>query len=128
MVAAVSKQGNGVPTIFKISATGKTAAKRSASMTSSEAHLEQAIKSTERRLERLLTLYAYSYSDRVLWVEPTLLTLSDLRTPQIEQGWDRVEQLLDTPGIRPLIVFDLLEGTKLLPMFGECTNGHPIKL
>lgn len=117
-----------VPTIFKLAGTGKTAFKRSALITKSEAHLELAVKSAERRLERLLTLYAYSYPDRVLWVKPNLLTLSDLQEPQIEQTWDRIEQLLDVPKPRPLIVFELEKGTKLLPMFAERTTGQPIEL
>ena len=117
-----------VPTIFKVSATGKGGAKQVQSRTKGESIVEVAVASPARRLENVVNLYAYSYPDRALWAESDLTAVSDLRSAEQKFTWETVEALLDRPGLRPLIVLDLMEKTKLLPMFAELSDGSPKNL
>ncbi len=117
-----------VPTVFKLSATGKAAEKRGASITEAASTVEQAVNSPGTRLEKLLNVYVYSYPERILWIKADLVSGADFRMPDVTLSWKEIEALLDTPGIRPIVVLDLAPGTKALPMFAELTNGQDVEL
>ena len=101
-----------VPTIFKVSTSAKALEKSGTTNMRGESIVENAVKSPERRLEKLLNLYVYSYPERLFWVKSDLVTVS--RLDGENSGWIQIEETLDQPGVRPLVVFDLARGSKLI--------------
>jgi hypothetical protein len=82
-----------------------------------------AVKSTERRLEKVVSLYAQKYSRRLFWIGSDLTAGRSLHEPNRSQSWEEMESELGRPGPRPLVVLDVDKGARLMPMFGELTNG-----
>jgi len=82
-----------------------------------------AVKSTERYLEKVISLYAEKYSPRLFWIRGDLAGGFSLRQPGRFQTWAEMEKELEKPGPRPIVVLDLEKGAKLMPMFGELVNG-----
>jgi hypothetical protein len=117
-----------VPTVFKASVTGKTSLKQKKEMSEGLSTIEVAVSSTGGKLDKLLNVYLYSYPQRLYWIKGNLISCSDFKKPDEEISWNNIEDALDEPGIRPLIVFDLGEGTRLLPMVAELSNGKNVKL
>lgn len=87
-----------------------------------------AVKSTERYLEKVVSLYAYKYSRRLFWVGSDLTSGCSLKEPNRRQSWEEMEDELGKPGPRPLVVLDLEKEAKLMPMFGELVNGKACEL
>jgi len=81
------------------------------------------VKSTERSLERIISLYAQKYRRRLFWIGGALDGGHSLQEPQTFQPWAEMERELARPGPRPLVVLDLEKGAELMPMAGELANG-----
>lgn len=109
---------------FEGSLTGEGSGRRS--RTDTETYV--AVKSTERYLESLVSLYAQKYSDRIFWIDKTPSGGHSLNRPGTLQTWEEMERTLDRPGARPLVILDLAKGSKLMPMQGELTNGKDCEL
>jgi hypothetical protein len=128
LAAEVSGGGDiGVPTMLKLSATAKFGETdtRTGSVTDTDSWT--AVYSSERRLEKLVNLYNYSYPDRCFSVPTDLSVLTD--QTGTKRSWAYVETLLKQEvGVRPLVVFDLEPGTKLLPMFAELDTADVVSL
>lgn len=86
------------------------------------------VKSSERYLEKLVSLYAQKYSRRLFWIGNDLLGGRSLHCPEEVQRWKDMEAELDLAGPRPLVVLDLDRGAKLMPIYGELTNGKGCEL
>lgn len=82
-----------------------------------------AVKSTEGHLEKVISLYAEKYRERVFWVGKELTSGHSLDKPNAPLTWDEMGAELDRSGPRPLVIFDLGPGSRLMPMFGELANG-----
>lgn len=82
-----------------------------------------AVKSTERYLEKVVSLYSQKYRRRLFWIEEGLDGGFSVEEPDRFQTWAEMEEELERPGPRPIIVLDLKKDAKLMPMFGELTNG-----
>lgn len=120
-----------VPTIFKVSGNYKVADKEGTTDSHNESIVETAVKSSERRLEKLIRLYVYSYPERIFRVNHNLTDISryDVSTKNwVQSSWDTIELCLDEPGIRPFVVFDLGKETKFIPMVTELSNGKIVNL
>lgn len=115
-----------VPAMFKLQASSKAGMKDSSSAAGTAQIVQTAIYSPERRLEDLLNLYVYSYPHRVFWIDGDLVTARDFNGAVL--GWPELEAVLDENDLRPLVVFDLQPGAKLIPMFGELVGGKPVPL
>lgn len=87
-----------------------------------------AVKSTERNLEKIVSLYAQKYGRRLFWVGSDLTEGRSLEEPSQPQSWEDMGRELGKPGPRPLVVLDLEKGASLMPMFGELTNGKGCEL
>lgn len=109
---------------FDASVSGEGATRRASTGTNSYT----AVKSAERYLEKVVSLYAEKYGRRMFWISSDLKSGQSLHEPGREQTWKEMESQLDQPGPRPLVVLDLAEGSKLMPMFGELTNGKGCEL
>lgn len=115
-----------IPTFVKLSAAAKLGGKLGATASTSQSVTETAVRSGERKQEELLNLYAYSYPERLFFVDPSLETLHDLNGKLFT--WDQADAVLDIPGVRPLVVFELGKGANIIPMFGELTSGEDVDL
>lgn len=112
----------------KASLEGSTSGEEGTRRAETDTSTYVAIKSSERRLERLISLYANKYQDRIFWVNSTLLGGSSLKEPKKPRTWQELEEVLEKPGARPLIVIDFEEGTKLMPMYAELKSGKNSEL
>lgn len=115
-----------VPTIFKVSAAGKGGSKLGTTTSGVDSLTETAVLSPERRLERLVNLYAYSYPHRIYRTDSQCISLTDLAGKSL--NWGDVTATLNEPGIRPLIFFDLDKGARFIPMFAELNTGGRVEL
>jgi hypothetical protein len=115
-----------IPTFVKLSATGKIGGKLTSNVGDNRAVTEIAVQSSERKQEQLLNLYVYSYPDRLFFADSSLDKLQDLSGNSL--SWNEVDAKLDTPGVRPIIIFDLHDGARIIPMFGELTSGEDVDL
>jgi hypothetical protein len=117
----------GVPTMFKFNATLKVSDSTTTTDTTGETVTLNSVHSSERKLEKLFNLYAYSYPDRCLRVPTELTELVDQNGKS--RPWEEVDEFLrNSPGVRPLVVFDLGPKTRLLPMFAELTTSAAVPL
>jgi hypothetical protein len=82
-----------------------------------------AVKSTERYLEKVVSLYAQKYPRRLFWIGNMLDGGHSLNEPARFQTWAEMEDELAKPGPRPLVVLDFEPGAELMPIFGELANG-----
>lgn len=117
-----------VPAVFKFSATSKTSEKQKKEVSKGLSTIEIAVSSAGGKLEKLLNVYLYKYPGRIFWIEENLIFCKDFENPDVKVLWSNLEDVLDQPGIRPFIVFDLGIGTRLLPMFAELSNGKDVNL
>ena len=85
-----------IPTIFKISAAGKTGGKFGTTISQVDSLTETAVVSPERRLERLVNLYAYSYPDRLYRIDSECVSLTDLTGESL--NWKEVTDSLNETG------------------------------
>jgi hypothetical protein len=115
-----------VPTIFKVSAAGKIGNKLETTTSGVDSLTETAVLSPERRLEKLVNLYAYSYPHRLYRIDSQCISLTDLAGKSF--NWEEVTANLNQPGIRPLIFFDLDKGARFIPMFAELNTGGRVEL
>jgi hypothetical protein len=115
-----------IPTILKISATSKFSAKSGITKTNNESFTETAIQSPERRLEKLINLYVYSYPDRLFWIKSDLISISDISGNLA--SWEQMDEKLDIGGIRPLVVLDLEVKSRIIPMAAECDKGGDVEI
>jgi len=128
LAAEVSVGGGiGVPTMLQLSATGKISETKADTHSVTDSDSWTAIHSSERRLEKLVNLYNYSYPDRCFSVSSGLSELVDQNG--CKHTWQHIEALLKGEGgVRPLVVFDLGPGTKLLPVFAELNTADVVTL
>ncbi|MGY3228916.1 hypothetical protein ACVWWJ_000400 [Luteibacter sp. HA06] len=87
---------------------------------------EESNRSPEMNLEKIVNYYVADFPERLLYVKGDLETLEDLDGKTY--SWASVDDLLQEPGIRPLVVLDLPKGVKLMPMFAETVEGEDIAL
>lgn len=106
------------------SLSGEGAGRRASTGTTNFA----AVKSTERYLEKVVSLYAQKYSRRLFWVDSDLTSGRSLEESSRPQSWEEMEAELGKPGPRPLVVLDLEKGARLMPMYGELANGKGCEL
>lgn len=115
-----------IPTIFKISAAGKTGSKFGTTVSQIDSLTETAVLSPERRLGMLVNLYAYSYPDRLYRIDSACISLADLTGKSL--NWKESTDKLNESGVRPLIFFDLDGGSRFIPMFAELDTGARVEL
>ena len=116
-----------VPTMFKINATAKVADSDTRTTSTTNTDTWNAVQSSERRLEKLVNLYIYSYPERCFRVPTDLSNLVD--QTGASHSWSDVETSLSKQGgVRPLIMFDLESKTKLLPTFAELDTADVVSL
>lgn len=87
---------------------------------------EESNRSPEMNLEKIVNYYVADFPQRLLYVKDDLETLEDLDGNTY--SWTSVDTLFQKPGIRPLVVLDLPEGVKLMPMFAETVEGEDVAL
>lgn len=87
-----------------------------------------AVKSTERRLEKLISLYAEKYGRRLFWIDASLKSGHNMKDVGMRLSWGQMANELDKPGPRPIVILDLEPGSKLMPMYGELMNGKGCEL
>lgn len=92
----------------------------------SRALSEEANRSPEMNLEKIVNRYVADFPERLLYATQTLTDITDLAGNT--HTWNTVEDLLKAPGIRPLIVLDLVPGAKIMPMFAETDEGEDINM
>lgn len=133
-------------------ASGKASAELSGSAEatgkqgSSNSSTFAAIRTPERHLEKLISLYVEQYPQRLLWVKNDLVAIQNLEDPSKLLSWADIEGentgtngvvgtgknkdglLGDGKGPRPIIVLDLDAEAMLMPMYGELTNGTDCEL
>jgi hypothetical protein len=115
-----------IPTFIKISATEKINDKSIKTKTDNESLTEAYIQSPERRLEKLINLYVYSYPERLFWINSDLITIADISGNEVD--WKHMDKMLDDGGIRPLVVLDLKEKSRVIPMAAECDKGGDVEI
>lgn len=124
----------------EISGSAEATGKRGKSHSSTFA----AIRTPERHLEKLISLYVEQYPERLLWVKNDLVAIQNLKDPSKLLNWADIEGedadrvagtgknkdglLDDRKGPRPIIVLDLEAEAMLMPMYGELTNGKDCEL
>lgn len=102
------------------------------------------IRTPERQLEKLMSLYVEQYPERLLWVKNDLSVIHNLENPSRLLKWADIEGedtnraagigekkdglLGDGKGPRPIIVLDLDAEAMLMPIYGELTNGKDCEL
>jgi len=87
---------------------------------------EQTNRSPEMSLEKIVNRYLTHFPERLLRLSDNPEELKDFNDTAL--NWNRAEELLDAPGMRPLIVLDLPARTKILPMFAETSLGKALEL
>jgi hypothetical protein len=103
---------------FEASASGE-GSKRNAN-TATSTYL--VVKSDERYLEKVVSLYVQKYRRRLFWVSGNLDGGRSLAEPHRHLTWQEMEGELDKPGPRPLVILDFPKGSKLMPTYGELAN------
>lgn len=128
LTAEMSASGElSVPTIFKVNAAGKVSDSDTRTTSTTNTDTWNAVQSSERRLEKLVNLYIYSYPERCFRVPSDLSGLEDQNGTV--HSWSEAEQSLsESGGVRPLVMFDLEANTKLLPTFAELINANVVSL
>jgi len=107
---------------------GSVSGEGSGRRTSGGTNTYTAVRSSERYLEKLVSLYAQKYSRRLYWIGGDLVVGRSLNDPKQSQSWEDMENELGRAGPRPLVVLDLDKDAKLMPMYGELTNGRGCEL
>ncbi len=115
-----------IPTILKISAMSKLNNKSVKTSSHNESLTETTVLSPERRLEKLINLYVYSYPDRLFWINSDLVTISDISGKEV--NWEQIDNKLDEAGVRPLVVLDLKANSRIIPMAAEPEKGETVLL
>ncbi|MCY1302542.1 hypothetical protein D9M70_522030 [compost metagenome] len=107
---------------MKASTSAKFGQKRNTSDSHTNDLNQEANHSTEMRFEKIINFYARNYPDRVFWVKNDLSEVNDTNGQLLT--WQNVSDLIPAPAPRPLIVFDLPKGSKLIPMAAENVKGE----
>lgn len=115
-----------IPTFIKISATDKINYKSGETGTNNESLTETYVQSPERRLEKLINLYIYSYPERLFLINSDLISIADISGKVID--WKNMDEILDNGGIRPLVVLDLKANSRVIPMAAECDKGGDVEI
>jgi hypothetical protein len=115
-----------IPTIFKISATSKISGRSIGTTEQSESLTEMAVQSPERRLEKLINLYVYSYPERLFQISSDLVSIKDMSGKECTS--EEMDQSLDKEGIRPLVILDLHAKSRIIPMAAESVDGKVLEL
>lgn len=112
----------GLAPFMKASTSAKFGQKRNTSDSHTNDLNQEANHSTEMRFEKIINFYARNYPDRVFWVKNDLSEVNDTNGQLLT--WQNVSDLIPAPAPRPLIVFDLPKGSKLIPMAAENVKGE----
>ncbi|MBA1184139.1 hypothetical protein [Stutzerimonas stutzeri] len=112
----------GLAPFMKASTSAKFSQKRSTSNSQTLDLNQEANRSTEMRFEKIINFYAHNYPERIFWAENDLSKVIDTNGNSLT--WQEVSTLIAEPAPRPLIVFDLSKGSKLIAMAAENTKGE----
>lgn len=112
----------GLPPFLKAKMNIKLAGKDSEQDTSSTTVTQEANRTPEMQFEKILGFYAQNYEKRIFWASATLDSIYDIRGK--EYSWDDIANQIDNPAPRPLIIFDLAKGSKIIPMAGETVDSR----
>lgn len=118
--------GLSIPAFFSIGSKARATAASTAALTREEQVTKQFVHSAERRLQEIISVYAKSYPDRMLFDEPGKSTLTTFAGRR--KSWNNAERLLDKPGPRPIIFVDLAPRAPILPFAGGSQSGKPVVL
>lgn len=116
----------GLAPFLKVSGSAKSSTSNVNTVGGASAVEQEANRTAEMRIEKLISFYVTYFPERVLWTSVDLPSLEDLNAKSID--WKDVDDLLGQPAPRPLIVLDLKPGSKLLPMMAETADGSLKKL
>ncbi|MGC3524724.1 hypothetical protein [Pseudomonas aeruginosa] len=134
--AAISKELSGelsgsgsskeIADFLKISTTAKFSGKRTKTEGKSIELNQERNFSTEMQIERIINYYAWHYPDRIFWAKADLSEV--FNTDGSNLTWDEVSKLINSPAPRPIIIFEAVSDSKIIPMAIETTDGKHIKV
>ena len=111
----------GVAPFLKGTASLKEAGKKGRSSNEGTEYSEEANRSAEFRMEKVVAFYVRNFPKYLFWTSENLSELTDLKG--ISQEWSKVAERLNEAAPRPLIVLDLRPKSRLIPMAAESTEG-----
>ncbi|RCM97811.1 hypothetical protein PA17_01673 [Pseudomonas aeruginosa] len=116
----------GIASFLKLSTTAKFGEKKTKTRGISKELSQEANRSTEMQIERIINHYAWHYADRIFWVKDDLSEV--VNTDGKTFSWSEVSKLIDKPAPRPIIIFEIMPGAKIVPMAAETTNGKHVQI
>ncbi|MCR9188879.1 MAG: hypothetical protein NXH96_08795 [Alteromonadaceae bacterium] len=81
---------------------------------------QEANRSPEMQFEKVIGFYAQNYPERIFWVGSKLSEVKDIDGESYT--WSEISEKIEGPAPRPLIIFELQEGSKIIPMAGETVD------
>lgn len=116
----------GLAPFMKSSTTTKFGQKRSSSTSKGAEISQEKNDSAEMQFEKIINFYANNYPNRIFWAKTDLTEV--FNTEGLSLSWTEVSELINTPAPRPLIIFEVPIGSKIVPMAAETEDGKLIEI
>tara|TARA_R100000306_G_scaffold62465_1_gene70568 strand:+ start:4758 stop:5765 length:1008 start_codon:yes stop_codon:yes gene_type:complete len=94
--------------------------KETNSHTESASFNQEANRSPEMQFEKVIGFYKQNYPKRIFWVGENLSQIMDIDGKLYT--WDEISKEIAVAAPRPLIIFELEKGSKIIPMAGETVD------